>query len=61
MAHKPDGTWDSTIMGHGVADYKAILRAATGLKHYFIEQEEFTGDIIESLRADADYMRKLDL
>ncbi len=23
MAHKPDGTWDSTIMGHGVADYKA--------------------------------------
>jgi sugar phosphate isomerase/epimerase len=61
MARKPDGTWDSTIMGTGTVDYKPILRAATGLKHYFIEQEEFTGDIIESLRADADYMRKLNL
>lgn len=61
MTRKPDGEWDSTVMGEGVVDYKPILRAATGLKHYFIEQEEFTRDPIESLRADADYMRKLNL
>jgi sugar phosphate isomerase/epimerase len=61
MTHKPDGTWDSTVMGEGTVDYKPILRAAKGLKNYFIEQEEFTRDPIESLRADADYMRKLNL
>jgi sugar phosphate isomerase/epimerase len=61
MARKADGRWDSTVMGEGTVDYKPILRAATGLKHYFIEQEEFTRDPIESLRADADYMRKLNL
>jgi hypothetical protein len=42
-------------------DYAPILRAATGLKHYFIEQEEFTIDPMEALRMDADYMRKLNL
>ena len=61
MARKPDGHFDSTVMGEGTVDYKPILRAATGLKHYFIEQEEFTRDPIESLRADADYMRKLNV
>jgi sugar phosphate isomerase/epimerase len=61
MARKPDGHFDSTVMGEGTVDYKPILRAATGLKHYFIEQEEFTRDPIESLRADAEYMRKLNL
>ena len=50
----------SAIMGRGVVDYRPILRAATGLKHYFIEQEEFDMDIIESLRLDAEYMKKLD-
>ena len=51
----------STIMGHGVVDYHPILRAATGLKHYFIEQEEFTGDTMTELRQDAEYMRKFDV
>jgi len=48
-------------MGRGVVSYAPILRAATGLKHYFIEQEEFDMDPIEALRLDAEYMRKLDL
>jgi hypothetical protein len=48
-------------MGRGVVDYRAILRAATGLKHYFIEQEEFDMDPIEALKLDAEYMRKLEL
>jgi sugar phosphate isomerase/epimerase len=51
----------STVMGRGVVDYHPILRAATGLKHYFVEQEEFDMDIIEAIRLDADYMRKIDL
>jgi sugar phosphate isomerase/epimerase len=61
MARNPDGSYTSTIMGTGTVDYKPILRAATGLKHYFIEQEEFTGDVIKSLHRDAEFMRKLEL
>ena len=61
VAKLPSGEFQSSILGMGTLDYKPILHAATGLKHYFIEQEEFDRDIIESLRLDADYMRKLDL
>ncbi len=59
MVRVADGTFHSTVMGRGVVDYRPILRAATGLKHYFIEQEEFDMDPIEALRLDAEYMRKL--
>jgi sugar phosphate isomerase/epimerase len=61
MVKGPNGQFHSTIMGKGVVDYRPILRAATGLKHYFIEQEEFEGDPMAAIREDADYMRKLDL
>jgi sugar phosphate isomerase/epimerase len=61
MVKGASGQMHSTVMGHGVVDYLPILRAATGLKHYFIEQEEFEGDPIESLTEDAKYMKKLDL
>ena len=61
MARGPNGEFQSTVLGRGAMDYRPILRAATGLKHYFIEQEEFDIDPIEALRLDADYMRKLDL
>jgi sugar phosphate isomerase/epimerase len=57
----PDGKWRNVVMGKGSIDYKPIFQAATGLKHYFIEQEEFEGDPMTELREDADYMRKLDL
>ena len=59
MVRGVDGTFHSTVMGRGVMDYRPILRAATGLKHYFIEQEEFDMDPMEALRLDAEYMRKL--
>lgn len=59
MARKPDGEFHSVVLGHGIPDYAPILRAATGLKYYFIEQEEFSGDIMTELREDANYMRKL--
>jgi len=61
MTKGASGSFHSTVMGRGVVDYRPILRAATGLKHYFIEQEEFDIDPIEAIRLDADYMRKLDL
>jgi sugar phosphate isomerase/epimerase len=61
MVKGTNGGFHSTIMGRGVVDYRPIFHAATGLKHYYIEQEEFDGDIIESLRLDAEYMKKLEL
>jgi sugar phosphate isomerase/epimerase len=61
MAREANGQFHSTVMGRGVMDYRPILRAATGLKHYFIEQEEFDIDPMEALRLDAEYMLKLDL
>lgn len=61
MARTPDGKFHSVVMGQGVADYRRILHAAAGLKHYFIEQEEFVGDPMTELREDEAYMRKLDV
>ncbi|MGA3345667.1 MAG: TIM barrel protein [Terracidiphilus sp.] len=61
MVKGANGQYHSTIMGRGVVDYRPIFHAATGLKHYYIEQEEFDGNIIESLRLDAEYMKKLEL
>jgi sugar phosphate isomerase/epimerase len=48
-----------TVMGKGNIDYKPILRAATHLKYYFIEQEAFDGDPMLELREDADYIKSL--
>jgi sugar phosphate isomerase/epimerase len=61
MVKGANGQFHSTVMGRGVVDYRPILRAATGLKHYFIEQEEFDMDTVAALRLDAEYMRKLEL
>jgi sugar phosphate isomerase/epimerase len=53
------GQLHSTEMGRGQIDYAPILRAATGLKQYFIEQEEFDIDPMQALRIDAEYLRNL--
>jgi sugar phosphate isomerase/epimerase len=58
---KPDGKYRNVVMGHGFIDYQPIIRAATGLKHYFIEQEEFEGDAFAELRGDVEYMRNLNV
>lgn len=60
LVKQPDGKWRNVVMGKGTIDYRPIFRAATGLKHYFIEQEEFEGDPMTELREDADFMKKLD-
>lgn len=56
---QPDGKFKNVVMGRGIIDYKPILQAATGLKHYFIEQEEFQGEPFANLRDDVEYMRKI--
>ncbi len=57
MVKGENGQSHSTVMGKGYIDYHPILRAATGMKQYFVEQEEFKGDILDELRQDADYMK----
>jgi len=48
----------SLVLGTGSIDYHPILRAAKGLKQYFVEQEEFaSGDPIGELTKDAAYMK----
>lgn len=61
MVRDPNGSYHSVVLGHGIINYGPILQAATGLKHYFIEQEEFSGDPMTELREDAAYMRKMSL
>ena len=56
---QPDGKFQNVVMGKGFIDYKPIMQAATGLKHYFIEQEEFQGEPFSDLREDVEYMRKI--
>jgi sugar phosphate isomerase/epimerase len=49
----------ATEMGRGSIDYIPILKAAKAahIRHYFIEQEQFTIPPMEALKMDADYMR----
>jgi sugar phosphate isomerase/epimerase len=61
MVQGANGEFHSTVMGKGVVDYRAILRAAKGLKRYYIEQEDFDIDPIAAIRMDAEYMHKLKL
>ncbi len=59
MVKGANGEMHSTELGRGVIDFAPITRAATGLRYYFIEQEEFDMDPMQALRIDAEYMRKL--
>jgi sugar phosphate isomerase/epimerase len=59
VVHGADGKMRMPAMGKGELDFRPILHAATGLKYYFVEQEQFDMDPIEEIRQDAEYMRKL--
>jgi sugar phosphate isomerase/epimerase len=59
MVKQPDGKMKITALGKGSIDYGPIMKAATGLKYYFVEQEEFDMDPYEELRLEAEYMRHL--
>jgi sugar phosphate isomerase/epimerase len=47
--------------GKGVLDWSKILKAAhsTGVKHYFVEQDQTPGNPIDSLRTSYDYLHAL--
>lgn len=47
--------------GQGVLDWPKILRAAraSGVKHYFVEQDQTPGDPVASLKQSCDYLSKL--
>jgi sugar phosphate isomerase/epimerase len=59
MVHLPDGQMHTPVLGKGEMHYGPIMRAATGMKYYFVEQEQFDMDVIEELRQDTEFMRKL--
>ena len=61
VEREANGQYRSHVLGTGKANYAPIIRAATGLKQYFVEQEEFDIDPIEAIRQDAEYMRKLNV
>jgi sugar phosphate isomerase/epimerase len=61
VEHEANGEYRSHVLGTGKMDYAPIIRAAKGLKQYFVEQEEFDIDPIEAIRLDAEYMRKLNV
>jgi sugar phosphate isomerase/epimerase len=61
MSRGNDGQYHSVVMGRGFPDYHPIFALATGLKHYFVEQEEFTSDPMGELRLDADFMKRFQL
>lgn len=51
----------STVLGKGSFDYKPIFAAAkkAGIKHYFVEQEQFDGDIMQELTEDYQYLHAM--
>jgi sugar phosphate isomerase/epimerase len=59
MIRGPGGKMEMPVLGKGAIDYAPILRAATALRYYFVEQEAFDIDPMEELRQDAAYMREL--
>jgi len=48
-------------VGNGSIDFAAVLAAAkeTGVKHYFVEQDQTQGDPLASLRQSYDHIRSL--
>jgi sugar phosphate isomerase/epimerase len=57
-----DNKRPSVPLGTGSIDYTPIFAAAAAgghIKHCFVEQEEFQGPIMETLAADAKYMKRL--
>ncbi|HET8549580.1 MAG TPA: sugar phosphate isomerase/epimerase [Bryobacteraceae bacterium] len=49
-------------VGAGVIDVPSVLKAArqSGVRHYFVEQDQTPGDPLASLRASYQYLEKLD-
>jgi sugar phosphate isomerase/epimerase len=52
----------STEFGKGQVNIKGLLQHAeqAGMKHFFLEQEEYAHSAFESIRSDYEYLTKLD-
>jgi hypothetical protein len=52
----------SVEFGLGKVDIKGLLQHAkqAGMKHFFLEQEEYAHSAFESIQIDYDYLAKLD-
>lgn len=61
VAKGADGKWHSAVVGRGKMDYHPIMAAATGLKQYFVEQEEFEMPVIDEITLEAQYMKSLNV
>ncbi len=58
---KVDGKPVQNDLGKGAVDFKKTLRVAmdNGMKYYIVEQEEYPGEVLVSMKNDADYMKAL--
>jgi sugar phosphate isomerase/epimerase len=61
VAGKTPGERVSTVLGKGTIDYKPIFAAAqkAGIRHYFVEQEEFDNDPLQELAEDYQYLHTM--
>jgi len=52
-----------TEVGRGIIDYKSLLAEAqrTGVKHFFVEQDECPGSPLDSIKISYDYLSRLKL
>jgi hypothetical protein len=51
----------STEFGKGVLNIKSMMKNAgkSGMKHFFVEQEEYTNSAFESVEHDFRYLKKM--
>ncbi|WP_298360275.1 sugar phosphate isomerase/epimerase [Runella sp.] len=63
MVKDNNGKVTQKDLGKGSIDFATILKAAkkAGVKYYLVEQEEYPGPSIESLKVDADWMKKVSI
>jgi len=58
------GEPESTVLGTGTIDYPSVLKAAreNGMEHFIVEQEAYTGTTpLEAVKANAEYMKRLEI
>ena len=58
---KVDGKPVQNDLGKGAVDFKKTLRIAmdSGIKYFLVEQEEYPGPVMVSMKNDAEYMKTL--
>jgi sugar phosphate isomerase/epimerase len=51
----------TTEVGRGKVDWKSVFAACDPqrVKHYFVEQENFTGPTVDAVRASFEYLSSL--